>query len=741
MITFTRSWRGYAAGTSVSTLADTIEALAVAEGAAVYGGVSYPPNSYLDADNRTQALVDGGGNISISSGYDVAVFGATPAGVMAAVAAARQGKRVLLMSESDRIGGMMGWGINHQDINVLVTPGTIGGLAKKFLSGVGARESNVAKNWQRFHRLSCDGRPSWFIRAFSELVASEGNISVLYDCEVRSVTKTGTVITSVVLGSGRVSAAQYIDASYTGDLAAAAGCTVSTGREANATYGETLNGARTPVSMTGAPSAYVVSGDSGSGLLPHIDGSAIQSAGTASPYVMALTYRLFVTTNASDRVAFPAPDMSRYSAINYEVLARQMNTSPTSFDSMAEVFNMYSAALNGAYYDLNSKAGISTNYPNYSEVLEYITATKSRRAEIAENVKQWILGLLYWIRYSGDARIPGALVTEIATYGLCASELQAYGGFSPEIYVREGRRIVGDSVFTESSLLYPNTGVTAPIAFAYYDLDSHMVRMVNDGGIVKTEGTILQALTVNQLGAPLPYTVLTPKAAEVTNLLCPGCPSVSRVAWCTTRLEPMLMSLGEAAGIAASLAVTQGSTVQAVDTARLARVQDLFEVWDGIVLETSGTYGEGTVSGTGTWVAPTGTSRRFGGLANTSLTNAGSSGGAATRRFALNIQETAPYELFVRYEPTAASDGVSRATSVPVTVSHADGTSTRTLNQRYAGGKGGAWESLGVFTMRAENPVGTLVGGGTASVDYVEIGNTGTGTDTVNISAVKAVRR
>ena len=66
MITFTRSWRGYAAGTSVSTLADTIEALAVAEGAATYGGVSYPPNSYLDADNRTQALVDGGGNLVLS---------------------------------------------------------------------------------------------------------------------------------------------------------------------------------------------------------------------------------------------------------------------------------------------------------------------------------------------------------------------------------------------------------------------------------------------------------------------------------------------------------------------------------------------------------------------------------------------------------------------------------------------------------------------------------------------------
>lgn len=63
MITFTRDWRGYAKGSSVGTLADTIEALAVAEGAAIYGGVAGPLNSYLDADNRVQAQVDGGGNV------------------------------------------------------------------------------------------------------------------------------------------------------------------------------------------------------------------------------------------------------------------------------------------------------------------------------------------------------------------------------------------------------------------------------------------------------------------------------------------------------------------------------------------------------------------------------------------------------------------------------------------------------------------------------------------------------
>ena len=701
------------------------------------------PNGWqpVDTQNRDYAAaVVGAGIVGIQ--YDVIVYGATPAGVAAAVGAAKQNKRVLLLSESDRLGGMLGWGINHTDINVNVTPGTVVGFAKKLLSQIGHKESNVAKNWQRFHRLSCDGRPSWFIRAVEESVAQEKNITVAYSRELSGVTKSGTQISSITLADGSICRAnQYIDASYTGDLAAAAGCSVSIGREANATYGETINGNRTPVAMTGSPSAYVIAGNSGSGLLPFVDGGAIPATGSASPYIMCFNYRLFVTTNASDRVAFPNPDMTRYNALNYEILARQMAASAGSYDTMAEVFNMYSAGLNAAYYDLNSRAGISTNYPNHLETLEYITATKARRAEIAENVKQWILGLLYWIRYSGDARIPGALVTEIATYGLSASELKATGGFSPELYVREGRRIVGDTIFTELSIAYPNTGVTAPIGFCYYDLDAHMTRLVNDAGTVKYEGVLLQALTVNQIGAPIPYSVLTPKSAEVTNLLCPGCPSVSRVAWCTLRLEPVLMTMGEAAGIAAALAIDNGTTVQAVDTARIARIQDLFEVWDGIVLDTSGTYSEGTISGTGTWSAPTSTSRRFGGLANTSLTNAGSSSGAATRRFSPYIQETGPYEVFIRYSPTAAADGISRATAVPVTVSHADGTSTRTLNQRYTGGKGGAWESLGIFTFRAENPAGMLVGGAVASVDYVEVDNAGSTTNTVDISAVKWVRR
>ena len=701
-------------------------------GAAMVGAkYATDTNGALTPAPTTPSPAQATAGISLVSGdrNTVVVYGATPAGIAAAVGAARQNKRVILLSDSARLGGVMGYGITHQDVETNTTPATVTGFAKELLSLIGRQETNSAKTWQRFHRLSCDGKPSWFIRAVNELVAAERNISVVYGCEMVSASKSGAVISSLTVRSGGAllsyTGGVFIDASYTGDLAAAAGCTVSIGREANATYTETLNGilATSPFAG-GAVSPYVIAGDSGSGLLPFIDSTA-GTTGAADGRVQLFCYRLFVTTSAPDRVAFPAPDAAVYAANvaagYYEILGRAMAATPTSFDTMAEVFSMYTNGVSSGYYDLNSKVGISTNYPNQAECLEYITAAEARRAVIRENAKQYLLGLFYWIRYSGDARIPGALVTEIATYGLSASELQATGGFSPEWYVREGRRIVGDFVMSETGVTLAN-GYADKIAFLSYGFDSHMVRFVNVAGVVKTEGSQLTNLTATQLGAAVPYRALLPKVAEVTNLLCPGCPSVSRVVWLTTRLEPALMSMGEAAGVAASLAIDNGSTVQAVDTARLQRILDPYEVWDGIVLSSDGSYAEGTLTQTGTWVA---TATAFGFIGASALSDGNAGKASRSLKFAPNIQETGSYQLFLRYPPSTAN----RANNVPVTVTHADGTTTVTVNQLYPGGKGGGWESLGTYTMLAGSP----------SASFVVVDNTGT-LDFVVASALKCVK-
>ncbi len=681
-----------------------------------------------------QALVSGDAN------RGVVVYGATPAGCAAAIAAARQGKPVILLSESARVGGMLGWGINHQDVNTAVSPSILSGFARELLARVGKNETVNAKTWQRWHRLSCDGRPSWFIRAMNELLSGERNIQIVYNCgDVVGVSKGGTVITSVTVRSGgSYVGAQFIDASYTGDLMAAAGCTFSIGREANATYSETSNGIRTAAAWTpptgtalSALDPYVTAGVAGSGLLPNVDGSGLGTTGAADGRVMLFNFRLFVTNAGSDRVAFPLPDLTRYNPLNYELLGRAMNAQPGAFTtflatsgSASGVVTGYQNAINANYFDLNSRNGISTNYPNQTECREYITATESRRAEIRENVKQWILGLFYWLRFSGDSRIPAGVSSTVGNYGLSSTELQATGGFSPELYVREGRRVVGDYVFDENDFTLANGFTAEAIAWAFYDIDSHMVRIVNDAGVAKLEGSILSAMSASaapQIGSAIPYKVLLPKVAECTNLLCPGSPSMSRVAWSSLRMEPILMMFGQAAGCAAALAIDVGTTVQAVSTSRLLRLTDPYDVWDGIVLGTDGaSYTEGTLtqSPAASWA----TSATRWGFVGTSALSDSNTGKGKTLTFAPNIQETGSYEVLFRYPP----DATGRANNLNVTVNSVGVATVVAVNQVYPGGAGGAWESLGTYTFRK----------GTPSADTVVINTTST-TDFVVASAIK----
>jgi hypothetical protein len=665
----------------------------------------------------------------------VVVYGATPGGFGAAIAAARLNKRVILLSDSDRIGGVQGWGITSTDFEITSSPGTVAGLPTEFWGRIARLETGNSQVFQRYHRNSGPGFPSWFTRAFSEMVAEQRNITVYYNCHTPVVQMEGTVIESLTVQSDNGPATfiggVFIDASYTGDLAATSNCTVALGRESTALYSEALAGITSPGAYaSGLVDPYVTAGVPGSGLLPWLD-STIGTIGAADGRVMTWTYRLFVTTVSADRVAFPAPDMTRYAAAvaagHFEILARAMAAAAGSFDTMAEVFNMYANALASGYYDLNGRVGLTTNYPGHAELLEYVTATYARRLVIRENVKQWVLQLLYWIRYSGDVRIPGALVTEIATYGLCASELKRYSGFSPELYIREGRRIVGDYVMRQSNVALSN-GYTDEIGFVMYGFDSPQVRLVNDSGVVKQEGSNLTALTTAQLGAKIPYRVLLPKVAECTNLLAVGCPSVSQVVWRTIRLEPTLMQLGQAAGIAASLAIDQGSTVQGVSTARLKKIQDLYETAGALVCCVDPSYGADVnptyAPDAAAWASD---ATRFGFLATFARSDGNASKGAKSVTFSFNVRETGAYEVFLRYPP---QDNGSGPDNVPVTINHADGTATRVLNQRYPGGSGGVWESMGVFVFRR---------GAVASPDTVVVTTTGT-SGAVVLSACKLVK-
>lgn len=677
--------------------------------------------------------------------YDVIVIGATEAGCMAARIAADQGMRVLLTSDSERVGWMTGWGINNQDVVPGHTPAVMGGRTWDWHEGL-ARHNTNEKSLARWWSLGGRMRPSWVQRAFAELLGHP-NIRILTNARIKAIGKTGTVIQSVTFDQGTFSAPVFVDGTEAGDVVQCAGLSYSVGREATALYGEASAGAvaagQWDNNITVDP--YVTPGNAASGLLPGIDAQPLAAVGSGDGRPMGVTYRLFITSDAGDKQAFPAPANTgpyAYNAANYELLGRAMAADPAYYGhaslGLGRVLTLYDIGLNGgtamgptylSYADVNNAGAMSTNYLDPDGIRAYITnkvggaPDYAYRAGYQERVRQHVLGLLYWLKT--DARVPAALKTALAAYGLSNKELGAYGGFSPQLYLREGARCVGDFVMDQNDANL-NNGFEDTIGWLFYDEDSHFVRRVVSGGKVVPEGAVLTALGTNY-GSPIPMRICLPKAAECTNLVLAYPVSVSQVIWRSIRVGPSMMMVGAAAGAIAAEARRAGTSVQSVSRQRVQALIDHKRTNDGIVLGTTGLiYAQGTVTKTGTW--SNGISR-FGGLEpvagqpqDSYATTAGATG--ATIKFAPNIWEAGLYEVLMAYatDDEVANGGQGRATNLVAKIGQAAGEITLPpINQLYsttaANGRceGGRWLSLGTFYFRQGQP----------SADYLLIDDAG----------------
>lgn len=673
---------------------------------------------------------------------DVLVAGATEAGCMAAWVAAELGAKVLLVSENERIGWMSGWGINLQDVNASKSVSVMTRPVRRFFAKMIRRET-ADRKINIWWRGNGQGRPSWYRRAWAE-IAAHPNITVVYNASLTSITKPGDEITSLIFdaadpaSSGAYSASAYVEGSPCGDLVQRALLSYSIGREAIALYSEALAGTRSLTQFDGPTTvdSYVIPSNAGSGRIFGVDAPATEPAGTGDGRTMQMCYRLFITSVPADKVAFPSTPSDRYNALDYEVLRRAFAANPSYFgdatSGLGRVFQFYNLTATGTamgptympYVDLNS-GRFGTNYPSHALAKEYITATPTRRTEIRDIVKKFILDLFYWLLHSNDPAIPATVKTALSAYGFSNKELREYGGISPELYIREGARAIGDYVLKQSDMVHQN--IADPIAKGHYGIDSHVVRFVDNGGAVYYEGGMLNELIPTQYGFPIPMRVLFPKRAECTNLILASQPSVSRVAWLSLRVAPSMMAIGAAAGVAAYLKAVEGVDVQDVNYARLRTLLDPFCTEDGIVLNTTGDFSQGTLTVTGTWLDASSRQGYLG--ASYKLAAAGA---AAKLRFAPNLRETGAYRLLFQYpaiNPSGDGETQTRASNLPVTIVHADGTSTRTVDQRYPiAGQGGWWDELGIFTFAAGIP----------SAHYVEI-DAATADGQVTASAFKWV--
>ena len=511
--------------------------------------------------------------------FDIVIYGATSGGIAAAVQAKRLGKTVLLIEPSSRIGGLTTGGLGQTDIG---NKQAVGGISREFYEAIKVYYDNPQNwKWQKPEAYKDGGQtrteegeasmwtfePSAALSVYESWVQKE-NIPLMLNKKLdreSGVSKTGGKITSIRMLSGEEYFGKvFIDATYEGDLMAAAGVSYTVGREGNAKYNETLNGVNTTLTDTtisGMHAAnainhnfvdgvdpYVNKGDPESGLLPFINPDGPGAEGAGDHHVQAYCFRMCLTDHPDNRIPFEKP--ANYKEQDYELLLR-------NYEAGEKGFPWINSSMPNKKTDTNNRTGFSTDFigQNY----DYPEASYEEREKIRQRHRDYQKGLMWTLAY--HPRMSEHIREEVSRWGTCKDEFEREDGWQQQLYVREARRMIGEYVMTQ----YNCEGlevVEDAIGMGAYGMDSHHTqRYVTADGFVKNEGNVEARVKAPY---PISYRSITPKKGECSNLLVPVCLSASHIAFGSIRMEPVFMVLGQSAASAASLAIDEGVSVQEV---------------------------------------------------------------------------------------------------------------------------------------------------------------------------------
>ena len=509
------------------------------------------------------------------------MYGGTSAGIAAAVAARRCGATCVVVEPSRRIGGLTTGGLGQTDIG---NKSAFGGIAREFYADV-KRYYDDDGHWrfQRREDYRATGQarqtcgeedtmwtfePKAALRILRRWVARD-EIAVEFGERLDRSSPDGVVvdggrIVALRTESGRTFRGKvFIDATYEGDLMAAAGVSYTVGRESNDVYGESLNGCQPDLpssnnhNLRPGVSAYVRPGDPSSGLLPGIDPEPVGPPGTGDRRVQAYCFRSCLTDVPKNRIPFRKP--VGYDERDYELLLRNL-------EAGEDWHVMGNCPLPNGKTDTNNDKGTSLDFVGAN--WKYAEGSYAEREAIVAAHLKYQQGFFWTL--ANHPRVPKAVRDFASRWGTCRDEFRdGFGdGWQRQLYVREARRMVGDYVMTEQNCTKARTA-PRPVAFAAYTMDSHHVRRyVTADGCVRNEGNVEES--VRRGPYPIDYGAILPKRGECANLLVPVCLSASHIAYGSIRMEPVFFSLGEVAARAAAEAVKNGIAVQDVDWRRVA---------------------------------------------------------------------------------------------------------------------------------------------------------------------------
>ena len=408
--------------------------------------------------------------------------------------------------------------------------------------------------------------PSAALKIMEGFVA-EAQVPVFYGERLdreKGVRKAGDRIAGITTLSGKTFSGQvFIDATYEGDLMAAAGVTYTVGREPAGQYGESLNGVQTQQAHShqfqDGVDPYQSPGVPKSGLLPFIDALGPGKEGDGDRRVQAYCFRMCLTDHPENRIPFAKP--RGYEELWYELLFRD-------FEAGQPHIPWANSAMPNRKTDTNNNRGFSTDFigQNY----EYPEASYAERERLVELHRRYQQGLMWTL--ARHPRVPVWIREEVARWGTCRDEFVENDGWQEQLYIREARRMVSDVVMSQHHC--EGRAVAADsVGLAAYTMDSHNVQRhlaKDDQGrvVVRNEGDV-------EVGGfqpyPISYRSLCPRKTECSNLLVPVCLSASHIAYGSIRMEPVFMVLGQSAATAGIQAMENACAVQDIAYAELRR--------------------------------------------------------------------------------------------------------------------------------------------------------------------------